>query len=364
MVSTGSGSAHIRTMIIAFERQGHLCRGASKLNSILHIETEPQKLRADYIELYGKEVWDQAATLASRHRARASTKYGLAKHFTAQEWLDLCALTKFCCPSCGANAPLQPHHRTALCTLGSNTIDNIAPLCSACHYQVPVPTGIKDVSAIWLAQEKDIYLKRPPVNTLIRYVENEHAPNIGRLGVVVKTEAPVLEAGPLWGRGHQLQDWGLTHARVEPMPERWLKNEGIYPPVQPLHIPSLAWVRRAGDEETMCVELRHLSAVNIEATKKEALSWLQAQEELMAPWAIGNYVCSIRRKEQGIVEQIIPYKALALTGFIGENDAPALPAQWLPSLPAMAKVRWICPDGTTKVTRVDCQNLRRTNACT
>ena len=325
------------------------------------VETKTQKLQSDYVTLYGKDVWDQAVTLAARHRYRASTKYSLSEHFTAGEWLDLCAQTKFCCPSCGANAPLQPHHRTALCILGPNTIDNIVPICAACHHKIPVPSGIKDVSAIWLAQQEDIYLKCPPINTLIRYEYWGYAPNNRSLGVLIKTESPMLESGPLWG--HQSTEWNLTHSSVEPIREVFLESSGVYPPTQPMHTPPLAWIKWADNKKTSCVELRYLSAVNVEATKKEALSWLQAQEELIAPWAIGDHVCSIRRKGQGIVEQIIPCKALALTGFVGENDAPALPVQWLPSSPAMAKVRWICPDGTTKVMRIGCQNLRHTDLC-
>lgn len=341
MVSTTSVSEQKRILV----------RGAPKLNPLLHIETEPQKLRSDYIKLYGKDVWDQAASLASRHRSRASTKYGLSEHFTAGEWLKLCARTDFCCSSCGANAPLEPHHRKALCIIGPNTIDNVSPLCSACHHLVPVPTGIKDVSATWLSQQEDVYLKRPPINTLIRYEYWGYAPNNGRLGVVVKTEAPVLETGPLWGRQPQERD--PIHNRVEPLRQSMLESLGIYPPVQPLHTPPLAWVKWADHKETSCVELCYLSAVNVEATKKEALSWLRVQEELVAPWAIGNYVCPHQHKKQikhGVIEQIVPYKAQALTGFIGEDDGPNLPAQWLPQSPAMAKVRWTYTDGTTKVT--------------
>ena len=315
--------------------------------------------RADYIERYGKEVWDQAATVASRHRARASTKYGLTKHFKAWEWLDLCAQTDFCCPSCGVNTSLQPHHRTALCILGPNTIDNIVPVCAACHYKIPVPKGIEDVGAIWLAQQEDIYLKRPSINTLIRYEYWGYAPNNKSLGVLIKTEGPVLEARPLWG--HQPSKWDLTHSCVEPIRQIFLESYGVYPPIQPLHTPPLAWIKWADNKETSCVELRYLSAVNVEATKKGALSWLQAQEELMAPWAIGDCVCPHQHKKQikhGIIEQVISHKALALTGFVGENDASTLPAQWLPSSPAMAKVRWTHNDGTTKVTRIGCQNLR------
>ncbi len=329
------------------------------------IEIEPQKLRSEYIKLYGKDVWDQAASLASRHRSRASTKYGLSEHFTAGEWLELCAQIDFCCSSCGANAPLEPHHRRALCIIGPNTIDNISPLCSACHHLVPVPTGIKDVSRIWFAQQEDIYLKRSPINTLIRYVNGWGASNDRRLGVIIKTEPPMLAAGPLWG--HQPQERDLTHNCVEPIRELFLKSLGVYPPVQPLHTPPLAWVKWAGDKEASWVELRYVSAVDIEATKRGALSWLQAQEELVAPWATGDYVCSHQHKKQikhGVIERIVPYKALALTGFIGEDDGPNLPAQWLPQSPAMAKVRWIHTDRTIKVTRIGCQNLRRTNSCT
>ena len=37
------------------------------------------------------------------------------------------------CPWCGEDRQLSPHHRKPLWMQGSNTIDNIWPLCKECH---------------------------------------------------------------------------------------------------------------------------------------------------------------------------------------------------------------------------------------
>lgn len=66
------------------------------------------------------------------HKRRAIVR-GLGAHFTPQEWRDLCAHYGNRCLRCGADGPLVPDHVTPLSRGGSNTIDNIQPLCSDCN---------------------------------------------------------------------------------------------------------------------------------------------------------------------------------------------------------------------------------------
>ena len=71
--------------------------------------------------------------LAGDHRKRAHTEYHLAEHWTATEWLDLCATWDFLCPICLSSKPLTPHHRIDMSKGGHNTIADILPVCAYCH---------------------------------------------------------------------------------------------------------------------------------------------------------------------------------------------------------------------------------------
>ena len=95
-----------------------------------------------------------ATTLATRHRGRAQ-RIDLTEHFTAWEWLDLCAQSEFRCVSCDALANLEPHHRKDLSTGGSNTIDNIEPLCRCCHRGVALETH--ELAELWWHQQQKLY---------------------------------------------------------------------------------------------------------------------------------------------------------------------------------------------------------------
>lgn len=66
------------------------------------------------------------------HKRRALVR-GLGTHFTLQEWRDLCEHYGNHCLKCGATGPLVPDHVIPLSRGGSNTIDNIQPLCSDCN---------------------------------------------------------------------------------------------------------------------------------------------------------------------------------------------------------------------------------------
>ncbi len=96
--------------------------------------TQPDE-RREYIEKYGKAAWENALARANGHRSRARNDYGLTEHFTAMEWLDLCALWDFRCPFCrtAQDGFLTPHHLLPLSRCGGNDIGNILPICRECH---------------------------------------------------------------------------------------------------------------------------------------------------------------------------------------------------------------------------------------
>ena len=52
---------------------------------------------------------------------------------TADEWRLLCAQYGNVCLCCGSSAPLTVDHVIPLARGGTNTIDNIQPLCHACN---------------------------------------------------------------------------------------------------------------------------------------------------------------------------------------------------------------------------------------
>lgn len=73
-----------------------------------------------------------ATVKINTHKRRAIVR-GLGAHFTPQEWRDLCAHYGNHCLKCGAVGSLVPDHVVPLSRGGSNTIDNIQPLCSDCN---------------------------------------------------------------------------------------------------------------------------------------------------------------------------------------------------------------------------------------
>lgn len=63
-------------------------------------------------------------------RARAS---GSSGRFNENEWRELCRRHDNKCACCGEHKPLTADHVISLATGGTNTIDNIQPLCRSCN---------------------------------------------------------------------------------------------------------------------------------------------------------------------------------------------------------------------------------------
>lgn len=73
------------------------------------------------------------ASRSQRHIRRAM-KYNNGGKFTAREWLDLLDSYKHTCVRCKCtNCALEADHIKPLSKGGSNSIDNIQPLCAKCN---------------------------------------------------------------------------------------------------------------------------------------------------------------------------------------------------------------------------------------
>lgn len=147
-----------------------------------------------------------AERLASRHRSRAKA-LGHSRHFTARQWLELCANYDWGCVCCGEERPLTPDHIIPLSQGGSNAIENIQPLCLACNiikrdaardfrgdwhkrdqpqaYEIPALLSDKalrlleqrDDPNLTLAERRKLYAKAPPIgrDDLIAEIRKLHA---------------------------------------------------------------------------------------------------------------------------------------------------------------------------------------------
>lgn len=110
--------------------------------------------RQEYVARYSQKRVTWACGKSSGHKSRAK-KLGCMEHFTAWQWLDLCAADDFRCTYCHEVRPLEPHHIVELGKGGANTIDNLVPLCNCCHaYWHDNPD---DISELWMADQQRVF---------------------------------------------------------------------------------------------------------------------------------------------------------------------------------------------------------------
>jgi hypothetical protein len=84
---------------------------------------------------YGK-MWRQLNPdkRQDMHRRRRATKFGAAgDHYTASQFQDLCSQFDNICLKCGQSKNLTADHVVPLSKGGSDSIDNIQPLCGICN---------------------------------------------------------------------------------------------------------------------------------------------------------------------------------------------------------------------------------------
>lgn len=78
------------------------------------------------------KITQSIRSMVSRHNLRAS-RLGRSGTFTACEWVALCEQYENICLRCGASKSLTPDHIQPLAKGGTNSIDNIQPLCKPCN---------------------------------------------------------------------------------------------------------------------------------------------------------------------------------------------------------------------------------------
>jgi 5-methylcytosine-specific restriction endonuclease McrA len=89
------------------------------------------KARASaYLRQWKKKFIDKVKSYAHARRAKLN---GSSGRFTAKEWKELCERYGNKCLRCGQAKPLTPDHIVPVSKGGSNSIENIQPLCQPCN---------------------------------------------------------------------------------------------------------------------------------------------------------------------------------------------------------------------------------------
>lgn len=164
-----------------------------------------QNQSAEYIARFGQGAWAEALRLATRHRGQARER-GLIEHFSAAEWLDLCATFGFACPWCGKGVKLSLHHRVELRDGGPNTVDNLLPLCWSCHQRFH--DGHMSCAPDWLQQQFAL-CEEHHVGELVHY----HYPDIPGVQEsildIVEIIPPALVSRAKTARRRAWHNWGV-----------------------------------------------------------------------------------------------------------------------------------------------------------
>lgn len=95
---------------------------------------DPQKERYRKAKMLADPVKRHRHVLLRRrqwHKRRILKQ--AAGDFTPQEWLEMCARHNHRCAACGEKKPLTVDHVVPLSKGGTNTIDNLQPLCLPCN---------------------------------------------------------------------------------------------------------------------------------------------------------------------------------------------------------------------------------------
>ena len=89
----------------------------------------------EYNRRYSRDYFQRhPETQRMTTRRRKAQRFALSEHFTEQEWDNLCVLYGRMCLACFAtDMPLTPDHVIPLSRGGTDTTDNIQPLCGSCN---------------------------------------------------------------------------------------------------------------------------------------------------------------------------------------------------------------------------------------
>lgn len=121
------------------------CKNCDKIAKSEYYQKNKQKVKErvaawqsenpDKVKGY-KRDWKQRnpdAVTAHKNARRAAALRG--GKYTAKEWRDLCDFYGNVCLSCGADKNITVDHVKPLSIGGTNTIDNLQPLCGSCNYR-------------------------------------------------------------------------------------------------------------------------------------------------------------------------------------------------------------------------------------
>lgn len=89
-----------------------------------------ESCRVAYRQANDSDWRDSRVQYARNQRAKRKLADG---NFTRQEWLDLLDFYEGVCLACGSSEAVSADHVVPLAVGGSNTIDNIQPLCKPCN---------------------------------------------------------------------------------------------------------------------------------------------------------------------------------------------------------------------------------------
>ena len=85
--------------------------------------------------LYSFDLIKWADNKVRDNRRRASRKYGLDRHISGLQWLDVCSRNSWACVFCGSyeGKALTMEHIVSMSDGGSNSVENITCSCSQCN---------------------------------------------------------------------------------------------------------------------------------------------------------------------------------------------------------------------------------------
>lgn len=151
------------------------------------------------MRLYMPLTKSEAKRMASSHKQRAKSKYGLTEHFTAEEWIALCQRNNYHCVICGIiPEKLSPDHMMPLARGGSNKIDNIMPTRLPCNLRKHTKIYVWSPQRVNAPKRRDPYKAWYTWKPYTPPKESQHRANLSLLCSALWSIWPlILSMGPL-----------------------------------------------------------------------------------------------------------------------------------------------------------------------